>query len=84
MANHSVGMCTDWHGMPGDQVTFVNSHATETATVTQWGTTTWPFTADPGFKIPPAGFTTNLKSNLPNAVYYYDVDKCSKKSVTIP
>lgn len=82
MAYHSIEMCTHWHAMPGDTVAFVNSNATETATVTQDGA--WPFTADPGFKIPPAGFTTNLKSNLPNAIYYYDVDLCSKKSVTIP
>lgn len=81
MANHTIPMCNDWHGMPGDQVTFTNGTAL-TATVTQDGT--WPFTADPGFQIPSTGFTTTIKTGLPNAVYYYDVNRCSRKTVTIP
>ena len=81
MANHTIPMCSDWEGMPGDQVTFTNGTAF-TATVTQDGT--WPFTANPGFQIPTQGFTTNLKQGLPSARYHYDVDRCSQKTVTVP
>ena len=81
MASHTVPMCTNWTGRPGDQVTFTNGTAF-TATVTASGA--WPFTADPGFQIPTQGFTTSLKTGLASAVYYYDVDRCSQKSVTVP
>src|SRR5271167_2234556 len=87
MATHTVDVCNDWSGSPGDQVNFTNPTATTTCNLTQDGT--WPFIDGPPLAVPPAGKTTHLKpaNELPNATYYYDVDCCAnltRKSVTVP
>ena len=87
MATHTVDVCNDWNGSPGDQVDFTNPSATTTCNLTQDGT--WPFVDGPPLAVPPAGKTTHLKpaNELPNATYYYDVDCCAnltRKSVTVP
>jgi hypothetical protein len=82
----NVGVCNDFHGSPGDQVNFSTPSSTTTCNITQSGGT-WPFTDGPPLQVPPAGKTTYIKSNLPNAVYPYEVDCCtseSQKTLTIP
>ena len=87
MATHNVGVCNNWNGSPGDQVNFTNPSATQTFTISSDPNSTWPFTTASPISVPPGGATTYLKSPLPNAVYYYEVDGCtdlSRKGVTVP
>jgi len=81
----ATSVCNSFHGSCGDQVNFSTPSSTTTCNITQDGT--WPFTDGPPLQVPPGGKTTYIKSDLPNAVYSYNVDCCtdlSKKTLTIP
>jgi hypothetical protein len=83
----NTSVCNSFHGSCGDQVNFSTPSATTTCNITQDGSSTWPFTDGPPLQVPPRGQTTYIKSDLPNAVYTYNVDCCtdlSKKTLTIP
>lgn len=91
MADHTQSICENWHGTPGDKVTFVNNTA-KACVISQYQSNPWPFKDGPPIPatgpIPPGGSaTTHLKNPLGKGAHYYDVDCCANrtpKNVTVP
>ena len=88
MADQNI--CEDWHGSPGNKVTFVNN-TTKNCIISQYQSEPWPFKDGPPIpstgSIAPGGTaTTHLKSPLSNGKHPYNVDCCPRtpKNVTVP
>lgn len=83
----TTDVCSSFHAKHDEAVNFTNGTGKD-CQLTQ-GTTDWPFTDPPPFKVLVSGSKTKVKSkaDLPDGTYYY-IPSCCKdlmpKSVTVP
>lgn len=80
----TVKVCdSNWHGLKGQQFQW-NNNTKQTCTLTRNNSHTFPFAGGPPLPVPPGISTGQLRDDLLDGTYTYDVDCCDGKSKTAP